>query len=155
MLLSRVRTFASDHPKEAERFIKFAAVGTAGAVTHFAIFNIAQALSVPILVANTLGFIAAVVQNFGLNRIWTFPESRSRARGGQLFQFAIVSVVGLIINQGVLLLCRYAFRPFWVDQLESESLALWVNDNFALAVAIGVVLFWNFLANRFWTYRGL
>ena len=27
--------------------------------------------------------------------------------------------------------------------------------NFAKALAIGMVLFWNFSANRLWTYRGL
>jgi putative flippase GtrA len=30
-----------------------------------------------------------------------------------------------------------------------------ISYNFAKAFAIGVVLFWNFTANRLWTYRGL
>lgn len=138
-----------------DRFVKFAIVGAAGAVTHFAILNILLALNFPFLAANTVGFIVAVLQNFILNRIWTFPESQSRGRSGQLTQFTIVSVIGLLLNQGVALLCRYLLQPFWSGLISQELLRTRINDNFAVAVAIGVVLFWNFLANRFWTYRGL
>jgi putative flippase GtrA len=28
-----------------------------------------------------------------------------------------------------------------------------VNYNFSIAAAIGVVLFWNFIVNRLWTFR--
>lgn len=152
---SQVRSFAHEQPKELKRFLKFATVGAIGAITHFAILNIGLLLEIPFLIANTLGFIVAVLQNFMFNRFWTFPESKSRAPRGQLTQFAVVSVVGLVLNQGVALLCRYLLLPFWATLASTEQIATWINDNFAVAIAIGVVLFWNFLVNRLWTYRGL
>ena len=155
MSFSQVRSFAHEQPKELKRFLKFATVGAVGAITHFAILNIGLLLQAPFLVANTLGFIVAVFQNFMFNRFWTFPESQSRNPRGQLSQFAVVSVVGLMLNQGVALLSRYLLLPFWRTLTSTEQLANWINDNFAVAVAIGVVLFWNFLVNRLWTYRGL
>ena len=62
--------------KEIRRFLKFATVGAAGSVTDFAVLNILiQVFGFPLAIANLFSFTAAVIQNFILNRIWTFPES--------------------------------------------------------------------------------
>ncbi|MBV7331502.1 GtrA family protein [Chloroflexi bacterium TSY] len=156
MSITQFRDFAHSQPLEVWRFIKFATVGALGSITHFAIDNILILLfRIPFVFANPVGFGAAVVQNFVLNRLWTFPESQSRSAKRQLTQFTIISVIGLLINQGVALAVRYLLGPTWVRVIGSEQLGSLVNDNFALAFAIGVVLIWNFAANRIWTYRGL
>jgi putative flippase GtrA len=104
--------------------------------------------------ANTCSFVAAVMQNFALNRIWTFPESRERNASGQLAQFAMVSLVGYGLNQLVFLSLHHMWDFYWVAHLGPE-LGHFVSYNVAKLFAIGVVLFWNFTANRLWTYRGL
>ena len=86
--------------------------------------------------------------------MWTFPESRKRNARGQLAQFAIVSVIGLGINQIVFLTVHHALEAFWIDFF-GPDVGFVVSYNFAKLFAIGVVLFWNFTANRLWTYRGL
>ena len=43
----------------------------------------------------------------------------------------------------------------WLSWLGDAALAYTASYNFAKLIAIGVVLFWNFFANRLWTYRGL
>lgn len=140
---------------EVKRFAKFATVGAAGAVTHFTIFNVLlQLLRLSTYVSNTFGFIAAVLQNFLLNRNWTFAEKRGQRAHSQLAQFALVSVFGLALNMGVLAAVKYAMTPFWHQIFPSQpQLALLIGDNFALAVAIGIVMFWNFAINRLWTFR--
>lgn len=141
---------------EVRRFTKFATVGALGSITHFGIDNILILFfGIPFVYANPLGFGATVLQNFILNRRWTFPESQSRNAKKQLTQFVIISVIGLIINQAVTLVTRYLLGSTWIRLFGSEQLSNVVNDNFALAFAIGVVLIWNFAANRIWTYRGL
>ena len=158
--LDRVRK----NPKEFERFLKFAAVGALGAVVDFAVLNIMKrifeavglgvglvgpvdARQLQLAAANTISFTAAVLSNFTWNRLWTFPESRQRPLGRQLGQFAIVNIAGLAINTVLLLvLDRYVFGPVFSDRL---------SYNLAKAVAIAVVLFWNFGINRIWTYRGI
>jgi putative flippase GtrA len=95
------------------------------------------------------------VQNFILNRRWTFPESRERHASGQLAQFAIVSIIGLAINQFVFLTVHHLLESFWIVLMGQEDLGFLISYNFAKLFAIGVVLFWNFTANRLWTYRGL
>jgi putative flippase GtrA len=152
------------NPKRIERFVKFAIVGAIGAVVDFVVLNIMKFLfesiglgigwglsvephQIQLVVANTISFSAAVLSNFTWNRLWTFPESRERPLFSQLLQFTIVNVLGLIINTVILVVMdRYVFQLFFSERL---------SYNLAKALAIGVVLFWNFGINLIWTYRGI
>jgi putative flippase GtrA len=86
-----------------------------------------------------------VVSNFVWNRLWTFPESRERRLLPQLVQFSLVSLGGYAINQVIFL------------GLDSLYFHVWgtLGYNISKAIAIVVVLFWNFGMNRVWTYRGI
>jgi putative flippase GtrA len=147
----------SEHKRrEAKRFIKFATVGAMGAVTDFTVLNVLiQSFGMLEEVANAFSFTAAVAQNFTLNRLWTFPESKERKVQNQLTQFALVSVIGLGINTLIFSFIHRGLEPFWIDWLANEHWGHIASYNFAKLFAIGVVLFWNFTANRLWTYRGL
>ncbi len=129
------------------RFLKFATVGAIGMVVDLSILNFChKALGLPLLVSNSISFSTAVVSNFTWNRLWTFPESRSRPLLPQLGQFALVNVIGLGINNVVLWAVFNAIRGFVPDPFDY---------NLAKITAIGVVLFWNYFVNRMWTYRGI
>ncbi|NOZ29129.1 MAG: GtrA family protein [Chloroflexi bacterium] len=134
-------------PKELTRFLRFATVGAVGMIVDLSILNaLVKLAGWPLLYANSVSFSAAVLNNFTWNRLWTFPESRSRPIRTQLPQFALVNIIGLLINNAVLLAVYYVIRAWIPDP--------W-DYNLAKMFAIGVVLFWNFGANRLWTYRGL
>jgi putative flippase GtrA len=144
---TNILTLYSDNRKEFVRFVKFAIVGAIGAVVDFGILNLMhKAFFWPLLWANTLSVSVAILSNFTWNRLWTFPESRSRRKREQLPQFALINFVGLGINNLIVVGLAALFIQFIPDP--------W-NYNLAKAIAIGVVLFWNFGANRIWTYRGL
>ena len=158
-MIDTITQFRQTHPKEFTRFIKFAIVGAIGAVIDFTLLNVSlyaienvlgwnlwPAINGNLLLANTISVSAAILSNFTWNRLWTFPESRSRKKRRQLPQFALVNFIGLIINNLIVvgvdaLLVNYIGEPW--------------SYNIAKAVAIVIVLFWNFGANRLWTYRGL
>ena len=132
---------------ELVRFVKFATVGASGMVLDLSILNILHGLlGLHLLVANSISFSTAVVSNFTWNRLWTFPETRDRPVHRQLAQFATVSIIGLGINNLILWQVYQMLRP--------HLSAPW-NYNAAKVFAIGVVLFWNFGANRLWTFRGV
>jgi putative flippase GtrA len=155
MIQTKVQTPAV-RKKEMRLFAKFATVGAMGFVTQFIIVNLlVQLAGTNETLANAIGFIAAVGQNFVLNRRWTFPESQSRDAGRQLVQFFAVSIVGLLLNTAVFTVVHRLLEPFWMSIIANPRLAHAVSYNFALCVAVGVVFFWNFAANRLWTYRGL
>lgn len=143
-VFQRARTYAQEHPKELRRFLKFAVVGAIGAVVDFGILNLGiQVFGLEKWVANIFSFSAAVISNFTWNRLWTYPESRSQPLLPQLGQFGLVNLVGLGINELIFLSLDH-----WVF----GSWGTW-GYNVSKAIAIGVVLFWNFFINRLWTYR--
>ncbi len=92
------------NPRELVRFLKFATVGAIGMVVDLSVLIVArEVLRLPLPLAVGLGFSIAVVSNFTWNRLWTFPESRQRPLTAQLVQFSVVNVIGLGINEVVIL----------------------------------------------------
>jgi len=162
--LTRLVALARNNSKEIIRFLKFATVGVIGTVVDFGVLNLlVQLAGMSKLWANTCSFTAAVISNFVWNRLWTFPESRERPLLSQLSQFTLVNVVGLAINQAIFLgVDRFVLGEAGMLATPMSSLASGLGIahftlafNLAKAVAIMIVLFWNFGANRLWTYRGL
>ncbi len=135
------------HQKEYHRFAKFAVVGALGSVIDFSLLNLMRGVfGWQLIWANTLSVSVAIVSNFIWNRLWTFPESRTRKKRTQLVQFALVNFFGLLLNNLIVVGFDYLLSPYINEP--------W-SYNIAKAIAIGIVLFWNFGANRLWTYRGL
>ncbi|MEJ5197970.1 MAG: GtrA family protein [Anaerolineae bacterium] len=134
--------------REVGRFLRFATVGTWGFTVDFSVLNfLIFVVHWPAWLANTCSFTIAVLNTFTLNRIWTVPESRQRPINTQLAQFFLVNLGGYAINELVFL----GSHAFVWQHLFTATLA-W---NLAKATASGVALFWNFGANRLWTWRGL
>jgi putative flippase GtrA len=153
------------NPKEARRFAKFLVVGTLGFIVDFGMLTaLVEIVDLPglvaantqfsaktgLIVANTISFTLAVVSNFTFNRYWTYPESRSRRKRVQLPQFTVVSVIGLALNNGILALTVGPFSSL----LEMLAFVPSAVGGYvpAKVLATGVVLFWNFFINRFWTF---
>ena len=153
---SKILPAGSRRRKETKRFLKFAIVGALGALIDFAILNVLVQLAgfLPV-VANGISFSAAVAQNFLLNRWWTFPESQLHNTRRQMAKFFLVSVAGLGINTIVFQFVDLSMRAYWIEWLSDPDLGATISYNFAKLFSIGVVLFWNFSANRLWTYKGL
>ncbi len=143
-----------NNPKERSRFLRFAVVGAFGSVIDFGVFNLlATLLGIPAVLASIISFTLAVCSNFIFNRIWTYPDSRSKAVHHQMLQFAMISVIGLGIRTPLFAWSETTlYRLFSEMVLPSSLTARFLGHNIALAIAIGVVMLWNFFANRFWTY---
>jgi len=145
--------------REFTRFTKFAIVGTLGAVVDFGAFNLFRGgLGIPAILAQALSFSAALTSNFLWNRFWTYPDSRSKDWRRQATQFALVNLVGLAIRTPIFVIAEpsmigVAERVLPILPRFSFSIeAVALGSNLALAGAVIVVLFWNFGANRVWTY---
>lgn len=144
-------------PAERTRFLKFMAVGAFGAVVDFGIANVlAHFLQMPLVFAGTISFICAVISNFIWNRFWTYPDSRSRPLAQQLGMFFIVNVAGVAIRIPVL----HFGEPPLLSLFERLRLLTAVSPeflarNFTLAIAVGLVMLWNFFVNRYWTYNDI
>lgn len=141
------------NPRERTRFLRFMVVGAVGAVVDFGTANLlVYVLSAPLVLAGTISFIAAILSNFSWNRFWTYPDSRSKPLVQQLVQFIVVSVIGLGIRVPILHWLEPLFyRAATHFRLPLGAMSLLVK-NTTLAVAVLVVMLWNFFANRYWTY---
>lgn len=144
-------------PVERSRFLKFMAVGFVGAVVDFGIANLlTHFLSVRLVIAGTISFVCAIVSNFIWNRYWTYPESRSRPLANQLGMFALVNLAGVAIRIPILTfleppLLNYLSRGGNLGAVSPEFVA----RNVTLAIAVGIVMLWNFFVNRYWTYNDI
>jgi putative flippase GtrA len=143
------------NPRERTRFIRFAIVGVIGAVVDFGVMNLlVNVFSAPLVLAGTISFIAAVLSNFIWNRYWTYPDSRSKPIVRQWIEFMVVNAIGLVIRVPVLALVKpvisilIAHLPFEFPNFSLE----FISDNLTLAIAVVIVMFWNFFVNRYWTY---
>ena len=141
--------------KERERFLKFAVVGAIGAVIDFGVMNLlTQAAGMDLVPAGTISFVCAVCSNFIWNRYWTYPDSRSRPITRQLVMFFAVNIAGVAIRIPIL----HFVEPPLIEVFESAHLAApemaeFLAKNFTLALAVGIVMLWNFFVNRYWTYN--
>jgi putative flippase GtrA len=141
--------------KERERFLKFAVVGTIGAVIDFGVMNLlTQAMGMSLVPAGTISFTCAVTSNFIWNRFWTYPDSRSRSITRQLVMFFAVNIAGVAIRIPIL----QFIEPPLLNLLNNMGMRGPLSPgimakNLTLALAVGIVMLWNFFVNRYWTYN--
>jgi putative flippase GtrA len=113
----------------------FTAVGVVGTAAHFAILVIlVQFVAINPVVASMIAFPVAALINYVLNYRLTFRSSNPHHTA--LPKFLTVSAVGFCLNTLIM-----AAATVWLHYLSSQVLA-------AL-----VVLAWNFVCNRIWTFR--
>ena len=143
--------------KERKRFIKFALVGTLGAIIDFVVMNLlSDWANLSLVLAGTLSFMVAVINNFTWNRFWTYPESRSRPLFNQLGMFFLVNLAGVAIRIPTLHyleppVLNFVETTFHTTYLTAEVYA----RNLTLAAAVAIVMLWNFFINRYWTYNDI
>jgi putative flippase GtrA len=166
-----------DKSKEVERFLKFAIVGAFGAIVDFATLIILQATILPpttpdrepvlfnVILATTIAFIAAILSNFTWNRLWTYPDSRTRSMRRQLVLFAFISFIGWVgrtiwisiafepLGQFLMPILLPEIRLFRPGYIPSHSAEAKLGTIAAMMIGIVVVMIWNFIANRLWTYN--
>ncbi len=121
------------------KFLKFGVVGFTGVFVDFGItWFCREKLRLNQYLANSTGFMCAVVSNYVLNRVWTF-ESHDPSVMMQFSKFLIASLIGLALNNGIIYLLNERYR---------------VNFYVAKLAATAVVTLWNFWANYTFTFTG-
>ena len=153
--------------KEGRRFARFLLVGAFGFAVDFGIFNLAHALGFgtwvaggilpsllphPEIIEQTLSLIFAISSNFIWTCFWIYPEARGANQANKMVRFVIVSVTGLVVGVPVFSLALLMWRSL-LPALQLSSVGLNLAGNLALVTRVGLLLFWNFFVNRYWTYR--
>lgn len=141
--MRRMIEHVRSHPFVAERpvlrqFFKFGMVGVVNTLTSATVYILLTRLvSVTPLVANALAFVIAVSVSFLLNKNWTFRDQQ-RAYAKQYSRFFLISLVGLGLSEMIIFVMHTRFG---------------IHDLASFFTAVLLVMFWNFFANRWWTFR--
>jgi len=160
-LTSRLITLFGEKRQEIVRFLKFCVVGVVGTALDFGVFNLLHnVLGVPQVLANTVSITTAIVNNYTWSRFWVYPETKDRQGGKKFLQFVIVSLIAWALNTAILWgTDRWIFgeQGLLAGIVAPIAAAMGtehgvLSSNAAKVVATGIVLFWNFFANRLWTF---
>lgn len=137
-----------------KQFSKFAVVGLLNTAIDFAVLNILTLITGIVqgpwvILLNTISFTAATTNSYFFNKHWTFRDTKKEQEEKKFIQFLAISIVGAIINGGVV----YGITTFVKPVLGSFGIAdqLWVN--IAKVFATGISLIWNFLGYKFFVFK--
>jgi len=119
------------------KFVKFGIVGFVGLLIDFSVtYLLKEKLKLNKFFANSIGFSLAVINNYLLNKYWSF-ESREHQYLKEFAAFLTISIIGLLINNGIVYLLNVRY---------GQSFYL------AKVISLAVVAFWNFFMNYFITF---
>ena len=136
--------------RAVRQFIKFCIIGLIGTVIDVGIFKLLMKYEGwSIYEARTLSFTVATINSYICNSLWTFKGLNSDARHKQFIKFLIISTTGLLLNLGIMTVVFLILSGHSPNQKNPNPL----HTDIALATAVVLVAFWNFLANKFWTFK--
>src|SRR5690242_1601602 len=91
--------------------VKFGAVGGAGVVVNFVVFNLVRHLTeVPVVRASIIATVVATGTNYLGYRYFTYRDRDNQGRTKELTLFLLFSAVGLVIENGLLYIATYGFH---------------------------------------------
>jgi len=118
------------------QFLLFAGVGAIGTLGHYTtLIVLVQFWAVDPVFASSLGFVVGAIINYILNYHFTFQSDKRHAEA--LTKFLIVATIGAGINGFIMYI-----------GVENTNINYLVVQIFAT----GVVLLWNFIVNKLWTF---
>jgi putative flippase GtrA len=121
-----------------QQFFKFCLVGLGNTFVDFgAYLFFSRVGGLYFLYANILAILLAATSSFILNKYWTFKNFEKKIKT-QYIKFAVVNVVYFFLNNAIVFVSVH-YLGFY--------------DLLAKVMAVGIGLFWNFTANRYWTFK--
>ncbi|MGW0121163.1 GtrA family protein [Streptomyces sp. NPDC003327] len=129
----------------AREVVKFGAVGGLGVLVNMAAFNLVRnATDLPVVRASLIATVIAIAFNYVGFRYFTYRDRDKSGRTRQLTLFLLFSIVGMVIENGILYAATYGFG--WDSPLQS---------NFFKFFGIGVGTVFRFWSYRTWVFRAL
>lgn len=124
---------------------KFGAVGGAGLLVNLGVFNLVrQVTDLQVVRASVIATVVAIIFNYIGFRYFTYRDRDKSGRTREMSLFLVFSVIGLVIENGVLYTATYGFG--WDSRLQS---------NLFKFLGIAVATLFRFWSYRTWVFRAL
>lgn len=121
----------------ARQFRTFIGVGVAAAVVHYGLLiGLVEAGALSPVPATLVGYFGGGLVSYACNRSLTYESRRPHAEA--TWRFVIVASIGFGLT--------WLFMQILTGRLGAPYLP-------AQLATTGIVLFWNFVANKLWTFR--
>ena len=118
------------------QFPSFLSVGLAAAVAHYGtLILLVSGFGAAAVPASLAGYVLGGLVSYGLNRRHTYQSSRPHGEAG--WRFVVVAFIGFLLTALFMhMLAGRAGLHYLLSQI----------------MTTGIVLFWSFLAHRYWTF---
>ncbi|MCX4526176.1 MULTISPECIES: GtrA family protein [unclassified Streptomyces] len=124
---------------------KFGAVGGMGVLVNLGVFNLIRATTdLQVVRASVIATVVAIATNYLGFRYFAYRDRAQSGRTRELALFVAFSVIGLVIENGVLYTATYGFG--WDGKLETNAFKF---------IGIGVATVFRFWSYRTWVFKAL
>lgn len=129
----------------AREVAKFGAVGGIGVLVNLLVFNLVRHVTdLQVVRAGVIATVVAIACNYLGFRYFAYRDRDKTRRTRELTLFLLFSVIGLVVENGVLYVATYGFG--WDTPLQ---------NNVFKFVGIGVATLFRFWSYRTWVFRAL
>ncbi|MEI6499362.1 MAG: GtrA family protein [bacterium] len=122
--------------------IRYGFVGLISTILDFAFLNITYILLGNIdnhlWLATASGFLIGTINGYIMNSRWTFQYETKGTEAKKFTKFAIIGLVGFALTELIVLGLAHLLD---------------VDKNIAKLIAVVIVFFWNYFANKHWTFK--
>ena len=116
------------------QIIKFIIVGGIATVIDYVLFFILhELLGINTIISNIISFTVSVIYNYIASVKWVFEVDESKDKKQQFIIFIVFSILGLLINTGIVYLCT--------DIIKLYSLI-------GKVIATSIVMIFNFITRK-------
>lgn len=151
--------FVGDTENTFVQFFRYCFVGGFAFVVDFGIMTLfAELFSIHPVVAATISFIVGLAVNYVLSTFWIFRNSKIKSRFAEFLAFALIGVIGLLINDGIIWIFQNVLGSNlvfggWSSIADGETKYFIFGGiqyyHIGKIVSTVVVFLWNFFARKF------
>jgi len=127
-------------------FIRYCVVGITGTIIDVGIYTILTRVAhLYYIYATCISVFIAIINNFLLNKYWTFKKGKSGKFGIEYIKFFIVSVANYLLHIGIM----YSIVEFTKLDIIFGA----YEDYIAKFIAIVIITISNYIGNKYWTFK--
>ena len=134
------------------QFMKFAIVGGISCVIDFAVYTVMiKVFNIHYLISAFFGFMISLIFNYFASMKFVFVRKDDISKKKEFTVFAILSVIGLLLNELIILVCVEGYRMMNPISFTVASYTFdfdyWI-EIIAKVVATGIVMIYNFVTRK-------
>ena len=132
--------------KRISEMIRFALTGGICFLVEFVcLVALKEGLGLDTLIATPIAFLFSVAVNYLMCVKWVWPDAKDKGNTAKL-GFLITSVIGLFLNEGLMLLFRIAFGEEQVlISIAGYGLSMYMVNKVAATL---LVMIWNYFTKK-------